>query len=290
MEKLLNRLKTSKQEEATALLLQLRENEDGDDSVGFSNGKPLSNDDVGGSSLHSVPTSLDPPSTIAESMGSQAAFDGCDQQSDGPATLTDELTQVMSQLDIDEGGEVRYVGPSSNLNLVSDVPRVWAPAWDRETDARTESFSSNVSMPFSALDVELDGAVISVDDEHNDNQLVATQGIGDVSTEASQALEEHLLALYWTWQHPFFTLFSRSIFLRDREVARASGSMATRTKHFSPLLLNAILAHASHLSSRPEVRTDPDEPASAGNRYFRTARTLLEVECESPSMTTVQLP
>ena len=288
VEKLLNRLKTGKQEEAAALLLQLRENEDGDDMVGLPNDKRLSNDDAGGNSFHSVPASLDPPTTNAESKGSQSAFEDLDQQSGGPTTLTDELTQVMSQLDIDEGGQVRYVGPSSNLNLVSDVPRVRAPAWDHDTEARTESFSSNLSMPFSTLDVDLDGAVFFTGDEHNDNHLVASQALSDVSTEASQALEEHLLALYWTWQHPFFTLFSRSIFLRDREIARAGGSMATSSKHFSPLLLNAILAHAAHLSSRPEVRTDPNEPATAGNCYFRTARKLLEVELESPSMTTVQ--
>ena len=270
------------------LLIQLRQNEDVGDLVGLRNGKPPSNNDAGGSYLHSVPDSLDPPTTNAESEESQSAFKDLNQHSVGPTTLTDELSQVMSQLDIDEGGEVRYVGPSSNLNLVSDVPKVWAPAWDHNAEARTDSFSSNLSMPFRALDVELDGAVFSVGDEYNGNQMVVTQGLSDVSTEASQALEEHLLALYWTWQHPFFTLFPRSIFLRDREIARASGSMATRSKNFSPLLLNAILAHAAHLSSRPEVRTDPDEPATAGNRYFRTARKLLEAECESPSITTVQ--
>lgn len=288
LEKLLARLKTSTPEEAAALLIQLRKNEDGDDTVWIPEDKPLSNDHAGGSSLHSIPASLDPPTTIAECQESQSALEDFDQQSGGPTTLMDELTQVTSQLDIDEGGEVRYVGPSSNLNLVSDVPKVRAPSWDHDTEARTESLSQNLSMPSSPLNVDLDESVFSIGDEYNDNQLVATQGLSDASTEASQALEEHLLALYWTWQHPFFTLFSRSIFLRDREVARASGSIATRSKHFSPLLLNAILAHAAHLSSRPEVRTDPNEPATAGSCYFRTARKLLEVECESPSMTTVQ--
>lgn len=289
LEKLLSRLRTSKQEDATALLIQLRENEDGDDIVRLLNDKPPPNDHVDGNSIDNVTTSVDPSNPNPDAtLRSQSAFEGLDRQSDGPTTLTDELTQVMSQLDIDEGGEVRYVGPSSNLNLVSDVPKAWAPAWDHDTDARTESFSSNLSMPFSGFGVELDAAVIALDNEHNDNQVIATHGSCDMSTEASEALEEHLLALYWTWQHPFFTLFCRSIFLRDREIARASGSMATRSKHFSPLLLNAILAHAAHLSSRPEVRTNPSDPATAGNRYFRTARKLLEVECESPSMTTVQ--
>ena len=288
LEKLLLRLKTSKEEEAAALLTKLREKEDGDDTVVLPKDKPLLNNHAGESSLLSVSASLDNHDLNAEAKGSQSAFEDFDQQSGGPTTLADELTQVMSQLDIDEGGEVRYVGPSSNLNLVSDVPRVWAPSWDRDTEARSESLSSNASMAFSTLDVDLDGAVFSTGDDQNDSQQLATQGSSSISTEASQALEEHLLALYWTWQHPFFTLFSRSIFLRDREISKIRGTTATRTKHFSPLLLNAILAHAAHLSSRPEVRSDPNEPATAGNRYFRTARKLLDFECESPSMTTVQ--
>lgn len=44
LEKTLIRLKTSKQEEAAALLIQLRENEDGDDTVWIPKDKPLSND------------------------------------------------------------------------------------------------------------------------------------------------------------------------------------------------------------------------------------------------------
>ena len=287
LETLLDRLKTSKQEEAAALLNQLRENEDGDDIAAPLNNKPLSNDYAVGSSFHSVPASLDNLNTNVDTAGVQSAFEDSDQQSGAPATLTDELTQVMSQLDIDEGGEVRYVGPSSNLNLISDVPKFRAPSWNHNPKVRTESFSSNLSMAYSTPSVDLDGAVFSTSDERTENQLVVPQDF-DLGSEASQALEEHLLALYWTWQHPFFTLFSRSIFLRDRETAKVSGNLATRTKHFSPLLLNAILAHAAHLSSRPEVRTYPNEPATAGNRYFRTARKLLEIECESPSMTTVQ--
>ena len=291
MESLLIRLKTSNREEALALLFQLREGRDADDHEGtLKEGYPLT-EPVSGGTLDSVTASKGPPANDVALQERGAAFEDVNQPTAGSATLTDELTQVMSQLDIDEGGEVRYVGPSSNLNLASAEPQMRAPSWDREIKARTESVSSNRSTVLSTLDIDLDGAVFSTGHHPHDIDPMATQGLPDVGTEASQALEEHLLALYWTWQHPFFTLFARSIFLRDREAARASGSsgsIGTRSKHFSPLLLNAILAHAAHLSSRPEVRTDPNDPATAGNRYFRTARRLLEAECENPSMTTVQ--
>ena len=41
-----------------------------------------------------------------------------------PVTFTNELSQVLSQLDVDDGGEVCYIKPSSNLNFVSDVSRI----------------------------------------------------------------------------------------------------------------------------------------------------------------------
>ena len=268
--------------------MQLRENQDGGDTMGPPKEGSHPKDDTGDDSLHSLPTLLDLSSTVADAGEDRSAFEDLDQHSGGSPTLTDELTQVVSQLDIDEGGEVRYVGPSSNLNLVSDMPKFPAPSWDHGKESRTNSFSSNPSRALSNLDVDLDGAVFSTSEDLNGNHSVAMQASSDPSAEVSYALEDHLLALYWTWQHPFFTLFPRSLFLRDRELAKASGSATTRSKHFSPLLLNAILAHAAHLSSRPEVRTDLNDPATAGHRYFRTARKLLEYECESPSMTTVQ--
>jgi hypothetical protein len=82
--------------------------------------------------------------------------------------------------------------------------------------------------------------------------------------------------------------------MRDLEAVRArvaslpAAREEVRMKHYSPLLLNAILAHASHLTTRTEVRTDPQQPSTAGNRYFAKARQLLEGEIERPGITTVQ--
>ena len=288
LEKTLSKLKTSKEQDALALLRQLRDNQYVGDTTGHPKQGPHLNDDAGDGFFHTLPNLPDPSSAIADAGEDRSALEDLDQQRAGSPTLTDELTQVVSQLDIDEGGEVRYVGPSSNLNLVSDMPRFPAPSWDHSKESRTNSFSSNPSTALSTLDVDLDGAMFSTSQDFNGNRPVAMQAPSDPRAEVSHALEEHLLALYWTWQHPFFTLFPRSLFLRDREFSKASGSATTRSKYFSPLLLNAILAHAAHLSSRPEVRTDFNDSATAGHRYFRTARKLLESECENPSMTTVQ--
>ncbi len=210
------------------------------------------------------------------------------------SSLMNDLSKVVSRLDIDERGDVQYFGPSSNMNLVSDVPRIPADPWpsgasgppgDQSQLAQELGFGDD--MTFSA----------QVNAGHFDtgplmHQSTARNPAPDIYTNT--ALENHLLALYWTWQHPFFLLFSKRLFMRDLEAVRARMSSLpaakeeVRMKHYSPLLLNAILAHASHLTTRPEVRTDPQQPSSAGNRYFAKARQLLEGEIERPGITTVQ--
>lgn len=288
MEHILRGLKIGSKEDVAAVLNQLRSGEDVSEILDkLQPSQSLDQDDIN-ASLSGLEHS--------ENTNPSSSWDFNDDPDttnhhDTQTSLTDELSKVMSQLDMDDGGEVRYVGPSSNLNLVSDVPRI-PPS---HVEGRNESVScaSSLGMPGELANLEEEGLLGSIDDDNRSPQyfndfITPTDGAAP-HDDAAQALEDHLLALYWTWQHPFFTLFSRSLFLRDKECARAAGDRTTlRTKFYSPLLLNAMLAHASHLSPRTEVRSNANDPATAGNRYFAKARKLLEIECESPSMTTAQ--
>ena len=90
---------------------------------------------------------------------------------------------------------------------------------------------------------------------------------------------EHILTLYFTWSHPFYTMFSKELFLNDMTIGR--------TEYCSPLLVNAILALGCAYSDRPEARSNPNEPSTAGDHFFDEARRLLYEE-ESSNLTTVQ--
>jgi len=307
LEKLFLQLKTGKEEETGAFLKKLRSAGDSNMVLGQSI-EPLDrsySDDLQKDSPYGIISSdgctMPNASSLLEAEYGTEQSEKDDQ--DGlPATLLDGLSQVMSQLDVDEGGEVHYFGPSSNLNLVSDIPRVPPPP---RTRGRSESVTSSMGMSADFSDVDQDFAVGSVDpltagDDFGSGSYYGFGAPPSIYTSAAalgfrqdysaaQALEDHLLTLYWTWQHPFFLLFSKRLFLRDMEAARTMKvAVGVRMKHYSPLLHYAILAHAAHLSPRPEVRSDPNVPATAGNRYFAKARKLLEAECESPSMTTIQ--
>lgn len=92
----------------------------------------------------------------------------------------------------------------------------------------------------------------------------------------------HLLHLYFSWSHPFHPVGSRDLFYQSFERGDCD--------HCSPLLVNAILALACHFSDRPQARTNPLDPRTAGNAFWVEAKRLLDdaESAETPSITTPQ--
>jgi hypothetical protein len=98
--------------------------------------------------------------------------------------------------------------------------------------------------------------------------LSASDGAPRWTTATDDAdLVDHLLDVYFTWQHSFFQNFPEPLFRRDF----ASG----RTRHCSRVLVNAICAAGCLLSDRPEARGDPADPATAGAAFFDEGVRLL---------------
>jgi len=95
----------------------------------------------------------------------------------------------------------------------------------------------------------------------------------------SNELESHLLHLYFTWEQPWCQVVNEKLFRQSR---------ATNGKFSSPLLLNSILAVASRYSDRLEVRSDPDDPNTAGRIFLEKAEVLLHFELKWPSLSTIQ--
>lgn len=155
-----------------------------------------------------------------------------------------EMTNTLAHLHVDdETGTIYSAGATSNLvntrltprtnNMIAWSPLPWSPQWGVDADIGPATESTCVNLT---------------------------------------ALEQHLLRLYFTWQHPFFLLFSRERFMRD--LSLGGGPC------FSPLLLYVILATSCHFSDLA------DEQLS--DRYFATAKRLLDDEIENPSLTTCQ--
>ncbi|KAM0350979.1 hypothetical protein ACHAPU_002757 [Fusarium lateritium] len=99
--------------------------------------------------------------------------------------------------------------------------------------------------------------------------------------ESSDELRDHLLTLFWKWQNSWQYIVPRELFVRDLYVDKAE-------RYCTPLLLSAILAFASRYSARPELRSDPDDPNTAGEAFAAQAKTMLHHESDAPTTSTVQ--
>ncbi|KAG5972602.1 hypothetical protein E4U58_006322 [Claviceps cyperi] len=91
-------------------------------------------------------------------------------------------------------------------------------------------------------------------------------------------LVRHLLALYFCWEHPTFSLLSREHYLRDFHDGK--------TRYCSAFLTNTLLALASRLSGRPELRTEAGP--LAGQQFFQECQRLYLDETDHHRLTTVQ--
>jgi hypothetical protein len=89
---------------------------------------------------------------------------------------------------------------------------------------------------------------------------------------------DHLLDVYFMWQHAFFQNFPEDLFRGDYEEGN--------TQYCSRVLLNAICAAGCLLSDRPESRGDQNDPTTAGAGFFEEGMRLLNQSDRSSIPTT----
>ena len=95
----------------------------------------------------------------------------------------------------------------------------------------------------------------------------------------SRPIQEHLISLYFKWEQPWFAVVDEELFRQ---------SMYRSGRYCSSLLHVAILAIGSRFSDRIDVRSDPDDPNTAGKFFLEQAKRRLHSEMERPSLTTIQ--
>ncbi|KJK60987.1 fungal transcription factor regulatory middle homology region [Aspergillus parasiticus SU-1] len=158
-------------------------------------------------------------------------------------------------LNFDQDGEMRYFGPTSGR-------------------LQFQGSSSNR--------VSIDGSTFSVSppDQVSDSYGYIdpidpiTAGMG-----VPKDVQDHLIDLYFRWEQPWYAVVDEELF---RE------SMNNGGRYWTPLLHNCILALGSRYSGRVDVRSDPDDPNTAGKAFLEEAKTQLHREMERPSLTTIQ--
>jgi hypothetical protein len=149
------------------------------------------------------------------------------------------------KLNSDEEGQYKFFGPTSSFHL-------------------TESVSSSLLGP---------GCTIAAAEEAGYDDTF------DLDTQ------NHLLDIYWKYQHSVLQVFDREEFLE--------GLRTKQAKYFSRALLYTVYACAARISDRPSVRSmvipSPDDMDDEQPFLVATATRLVDQELKKrPQITTIQ--
>lgn len=164
-------------------------------------------------------------------------------------------TDPDGSLSIDEHGQVRYLGNSSGFYLLSD----------------SRTYKNGV-FHFTGYYHRLK------DNKQDDKNYTKKYYKVDPFELPSQSIASELLSIYFEHLYPVLPLFYKKNIV----------CLSQPEKPVSPLLLNAIYAIASRMSSNVEVRSDPSAPDTAGDIFFERAQCLLEDYYDAPRISTVQ--
>jgi ribosomal protein L13E len=193
--------------------------------------------------------------TAREKFESESPIAEHDLLSEVPRFET-ELSGKMGELRL-ENGSVSFIGGTSNLLFLGSAFDGGGPEV-RADDAQKYP--------------KVDDAIVSWTEVTSDPELVV-----------------HLLNMYFSWHYTYFTTLSKSLFYRDFLSGKPSRG-TKRHEYCTSLLVNAILALGCHFTARPAARTDPQNPATVGDHFFKEAKRLIleNDEHESPHLATVQ--
>ncbi|KAL4974985.1 fungal-specific transcription factor domain-containing protein [Aspergillus desertorum] len=173
------------------------------------------------------------------------------EEDEAEKDVIEQISHRIGTLKLAGDGHLRFFGATSNLNLVD----VSATQQSQRPDART---------------VRHDGQDIL-------NHLRVGQSV-------DQALEDHLLELYFTWQNCSTYVVDREMYYTARHRWREE---LDDTPFYSEVLTNAMCAIGSAFEARYHP-TFVTFPKSLSEFFADRAKALLEIELDSPCVATVQ--
>lgn len=94
----------------------------------------------------------------------------------------------------------------------------------------------------------------------------------------SRSTQEHLITVFFDECHYILPTLSKSTFYEQLKI---KGPLIT------PLLLNAIYAHAAKRLNDPTFRSDPNNPSTQGDLFYNRARRLVDDFLDVPRISTV---
>lgn len=178
---------------------------------------------------------------------------------EGPAEDSDEIVRRLRL----------HESPAAVLNAVKTGALAPRPLLLSEASRSTPGLEAEYSRSEQAFGLVKAPAGREDPSQQSDTTQQSDPSLSEpwTSVSADHEFIDHLIRLYFTWQHSFFQSFPIKLFRRDMQ----SG----KTKYCSRFLFNAICAAGCLLSSRQEARIDPKDSRTAGMGFYTEALRLL---------------
>ncbi|KAJ6151568.1 hypothetical protein N7470_007165 [Penicillium chermesinum] len=202
-----------------------------------------------------------PGEHVGQFSADQRQDSDSDEENEAESDVIEQLSNRIGTLKIAGDGHWRFYGATSNLNLVD----VSATQQRQRPDART---------------VRHDGQDIL-------NHLRVGQSV-------DQALEDHLVELYFTWQNPSIYVVDKEMYITARTKWREEYD---DTPFYSEVLTNAMFVSKTlrlehlYIQLTFTARYHPTFitfPKSLAEFFADRAKALLEIELDSSCVATVQ--
>ena len=217
-----------------------------------------------GSTLSAATRTTNRPLAPATNIDNAEDADSDEEEDEAENNVLEQLSHRMGTLKIAGDGHLRYYGATSNLNLV-DV-------------------SATQPRPRSV--------------RHDGQDILDHLQIGK---PVDQALEDHLVQLYFTWQNPSAYVVDKKMYVQARSTWR---NEQIDTPYYSEVLSNAMYVFTGerHKKKKKKKRELTNftyyrcavgsafdtYPRSLAEFFSDRAKALLEIELDSPCIATVQ--
>ena len=209
-------------------------------------------------------------SSLAEAISSNAI----PAQIEEVSTASEGTLSLDKSTNFDEDGECHYFGPTSGRlgfqdckplfeKIIAGIVALTCAVQDVSGDSYVfqpigSSFVEGIPRSVYTPEVQFKPSVLGIDAD----------------------LQAELIDLYFVWQNPWFPVLDETMF---RQGQQHGGG-----RYFSALLLYCVLAAGCRFSDKPELRTNPHDPDTAGNQLLEAAELLLHYDMKSPSLITIQ--
>lgn len=175
-------------------------------------------------------------------------------------------------------GEGNNVGPVSHLTSPTTAPS--AGFFNDPRSGEAVHYGSSSFHPILAESSQQQPGNISPAPPHD--SILGIYGLPPhviIFETLDPALHSELLDLYFTYCNCYTAFIDQTAF-------QQACVSKTRSPIYSHFLHLAILAIGAHLSRRPELRSDFDDPGTAGIGFQLEAMQLLDAEIDNPRPTT----